>query len=109
MFGELLEHTIRICALSVNLVHCDNDWHLGRTSVSNCLDRLGHDTVICSDDENNNVCRLGTTGSHGGERLVARSINERQGMPVLFDLIGADVLGNSTGLTCNNIRIANLV
>ena len=50
--------------------------HLGRLGVVERLDRLGHDAVVGGDDEHDDVGGLGATGAHGGERLVARRVDE---------------------------------
>ena len=52
--------------------------HLGGLGVVDGLDRLGHDAVVGGDHEHDDVGRLGAAGAHGGERLVARGVDEGQ-------------------------------
>ncbi len=57
--------------------------------------------------------RLRTTGTHGGERLVTRGVDE--GDLALFvvdvgrDLVGTDVLGDATGLARDHVGLADRV
>lgn len=75
------------------------------------LDRLRHDAVVGRDHEDRDVGRLGTTGTHGGERLVTRGVDE--GDATLFvvdlggDLVRTDVLRDATGLARNDVRLAD--
>ena len=56
---------------------------------------------------------LRTTGTHGGERLVTRGVDE--GDPALLavdlgrDLVGTDVLGDATGLLGDHVGLADRV
>ena len=62
--------------LAVDLVDRHDDRHLGRLGVVDRLDGLGHDAVVGRDHEDHDVGGLGATGPHGGERLVARGVDE---------------------------------
>ena len=51
---------------------------------------------------------LGAAGAHGGERLVARRVEERDLAAVgHVDLVGADVLGDAAGLGVDDRRLAD--
>ena len=75
------------------------------------LNGLGHHTIVGGDHEDRDVGELGTTGTHGGERLVARGIEEgdlaRFAFKVHGDLVGTDALGNAAGLTCDDVGLAD--
>ncbi len=77
------------------------------------LDRLRHDTVIGSDHEDRDVGGLRTTSTHGGERLVARGVDE--GDPALLaahlgrHLVRTDVLRDAAGLAGDDVRAAERV
>ncbi len=74
------------------------------------LNGLRHDGIVSSDNDNRNIRHLGTTRTHGGERFVPRGIEESDVLPVLqFHIVGTNVLRNTTGLTRNDIRIADMV
>ena len=76
VLGELLADLVRVGALLVDLVDRDHDRHVGRLGVVERLDRLRHDAVVGRDHEDRDVGDLGTTGTHGGERLVTRGVDE---------------------------------
>ena len=71
------------------------------------LDRLRHDTVVGRDHQDGDVGGLRTTGTHGGERLVTRGVDEGDAALVVVDvggdLVGADVLGDATGLLVDHV------
>ena len=52
---------------------------------------------------------LGAAGTHGGERLVARGVEEGDGLAVVVDLVGADVLGDAAGLAGGDVGLADRV
>lgn len=61
------------------------------------FDRLRHHAVVGCDDQDRNVGRLRTTGTHCREGGVAGRIDEGDLLTVLLHLIGADMLGDATG------------
>ena len=73
------------------------------------LDGLGHHAVVGGDDEHDDVGDLRAAGPHGGERLVARRVDERDRVVVPLDLVGADVLGDAAGLARDDVGGADLV
>ena len=71
---------------------------------------LWHDVVIGSNDNNGNIGDLSTTGTHGSERLVTWRIEEGDVLAVLhLHVVSTDVLSDTTGLTSNHIRLADIV
>ena len=84
--AELLEHDavlqqvlldlLRVGRGQVDLVDRDDHRHAGVLGVADRLDRLRHDLVVGRDDEDDDVGHLGAAGAHGGERLVARRVEE---------------------------------
>ena len=71
------------------------------------LDGLGHHAVVCSYYKNGDICGLGAAHTHGCERLMSRCIQEGDLLAVLLNHIGADMLGDSSGLLCRHIRLAD--
>ena len=68
------------------------------------LDGLRHHAVIGGHHQDHDVGNAGAAGAHGGESLVARRVDECD----LFagrhlHLIGADVLGDATGLAGRDV------
>ena len=76
VLGELGHDPGRIGVLAVDLVDGDHDRHLGGPGVVECLEGLGHHAVVGGHHEHHDVGGLGATGPHGGERLVARGVDE---------------------------------
>ena len=60
----------------IDLVDRDDHRHAGVLGVADRLDRLRHDLVVGRDDEHDDVGDLRAAGAHGGERLVARRVEE---------------------------------
>ena len=111
VFGELRADLRRVGALLVNLVDRHHDWHVGGLRVVDGLHRLRHHAVVGGDHQDRDVGGLGAAGTHGGERLVARGVDEgdRPLRPVEVDadLVGADVLGDAAGLLLADVRLTD--
>ena len=97
-------HAVGVRVGQVDLVDRDDDRHLGRARVRDRLARLRHDAVVGGDDEHGDVRDLRAAGAHGGERLVARRVEERDLAAVVLDLVGADVLRDPAGLGLDDRR-----
>ena len=107
--GELGLDAVRVGVGQVDLVDGDDDRHLGRARVRDRLLRLRHDAVVGGDDEHGDVRHLRAAGAHGGERLVARRVEERDLPAVDVDLVRADVLRDPAGLGLDDRRLADRV
>src|SRR4051812_6918470 len=102
VLGELLADLGGGGPLLFDLVDRDHDRHLGGLGVVERPDRLRHDAVVGRDDQDDDVGDLRASGTHRGERLVTRGVDEGD-RPLLAlqlgdDLVGADVLGDAAGL-----------
>ena len=107
---ELLAHLHGVGGWLINLVDSKDDRHTGSRSVVDGLLGLRHHAVVGSDDDNSNIGHLGTTGTHGSKCLVSRSIEEGDSTAVVqLHRVGTDVLGDTTGLTGNDVGIADIV
>ena len=67
------------------------------------LDRLGHNAVIGSYDQDSDIGSIGTASTHGCESLMTRGIEEGDGATVVIDHRSTDVLGNPACLTGSDI------
>jgi hypothetical protein len=109
VLGELTAHLGGVGALLVHLVDGDHDRDLGGLGVVERLDGLRLDAVVGRDDQHDDVGDLGTTGTHGGEGLVARGVDEGQLAHAALDrvvhLVGADVLGDAAGLALDDVGL----
>src|SRR5207302_1264627 len=95
LLGQLLMDAVDVGVFLVDLVDGDDDRHVRGARVVDRLDRLRHHAVVGGHDQDNEVGDLGAPGAHGGERLVARRVDEHDWMPIGgFDLVGADPLGD---------------
>ena len=111
VFGELPADLGRVGALLVDLVDRHHDRHVGRLRVVDGLHRLRHHAVVGRHHEDRDVGGLRTAGTHRGERFVARGVDEGDrplgAVQVDLDLIGADVLGDATGLALAHVGLAD--
>ena len=97
--GKLVLHAVRVGVRLVDLVHRDDERHLGRLRVADGLQRLGHHAVVRRHDDHRDVGDLRPAGTHRGERLVTRGVQEDDALAVLRgDLGRADVLGDAAPL-----------
>ena len=108
--GELFLDFVGIGMGLVNLVDSEDDRHTGCGSVVDSFDGLRHDAVVGSHDDYDKVGNLRTTGTHSGKRLVTGSIEEGYVAAIgELHIIGADVLGNTAGLTGDDISLTDVV
>jgi hypothetical protein len=105
--GHLGAHAVWLRTLLVDLVDGDEDRHLGGLGVVDRLARLGHHAVVGGDDDDRDVGDLGAAGAHGGERLVARRVEEGDDLVFVVDLVGADVLGDAARLARHHLGLAD--
>jgi len=107
LLSELLMHAIDIGAL-VDLVDGHDDRHPGDPRVLDRLHGLRHDAVVRGDHEHYQVGDLRAASPHGGERLVARGVDEHHRVPVgRVDSVCADALRDAAGLACRDSRLAD--
>ena len=106
---ELGAHPRRVRPLLVDLVDGDDDRDVGRVGVVDGLVGLRARAVVGGDHDHGDVRHPGAAGTHGGERLVARGVQEGDGLAVVMDLVGADVLRDATGLAGGDLGLADRV
>jgi hypothetical protein len=102
---ELSPHPHGVRLRLVDLVHGHHDGYAGGPGMVQRLDRLRHDPIVGGHDQHGDVRDLGATGPHGGERLVARRIDERDHLGVLANLVGPDVLGDPARLPRDHVGL----
>src|SRR5271169_4806728 len=113
VLGELGPHPLRVGALLVDLVDRHHDRHAGRLRVVQRLGGLRLHAVVGRHHQHHEVGGLGAAGAHGGERLVARGVDEGDLPLVTVDLgghlVGADVLGDAAGLAGHHVGVPDRV
>ena len=113
VLGQLATDLVRLCVRLIDLVDRHDDRNVRSLGVVNRLNGLRHNAVVCGHHEDGQVRRLRTAGTHGGERLVARGIEEGDGalatLDLDIDLVSADALGNATGLLATIVGVADRV
>ena len=109
ILGELGADPFRVGALFVDLVDRDQHRHVGRAGVVDRLFGLRHDAVVGGDHHDHHVGDLGAAGAHRGEGGVARGVEEGDRLVVVVHLVGADVLGDATGLARGDLGLADRV
>ncbi len=62
---------------------------------------------ITGTDEDGDVRGVSAAGAHSGECLVARRVQERNPPVIVLDLVGADVLRDTTTLAAGHILVAD--
>ena len=102
--GHLGAHAVGRGALLVDLVDRHQHRHLGRLGVVDGLARLRLHAVVGGHHDDGDVGHLGAAGAHGGERLVARRVEEGDRLVAHVDLVGADVLGDPARLSGHDLR-----
>ena len=107
VLGQAFHHALGVCGGLIHLVHCHDNLDICSLGVVDGLDGLGHDAVVGSNHQNCNIGHVGTAGTHGGERLVARGIQEGDEAVVDLDLICTDGLRDAAGLACGNVGLAD--
>ena len=107
--GHLAAHALRIGPLLVDLVDRDDDRHVGRLRVVDRLFGLRLHAVVGRDHDHGDVGDAGAARTHGGERLMARGVEERDELVAVVHLVRADVLGDATGLARGDLGRADAV
>ena len=86
---------------------------MGRLRVVDGFDGLRHHAVVGSHHEDRDVGEFRATGTHGGEGLVARGVEERDlaflTLEIHGDLVCTDALRDAAGLTGDDVGAADRV
>ena len=94
----------------IDLVDGEDDGNARSHGVVDGFLGLGHHIVVGGNDDNGDVGDLCTASTHGGERFVTGGVEEGDGAAIFeADIVGTDVLCDTTGLTGDDIGVANVV
>jgi hypothetical protein len=81
----------------------------GRLGVLDGFLGLRHHAVVGRHHQDHDVGGLCAAGTHGGEGLVARGVQEGDHAARRFHVVGADVLRDATGLARRHLGAADVV
>ena len=108
--SEVLTYLVWVSTWLVYLVDGKHHRHVSCLSMSYSLLGGRHDRVVGSNDDDSDIGNLCTTGTHGGERLVTRGVEEGDATSVReLNVVGTDVLSDATSLTCYDVGVAHVV
>ena len=96
-------------ALHVHLIDGDQERDLGVLRVFQRLVRLRHEAVIGRDHEHGDIGDIGSTGAHFRKRRVTRSVEESDLPIVKLDLVGTDVLRDSSRFTGGHVSFSDSI
>ncbi len=103
LFGELLEHPVRIGLFAVDLVERHDDRDVRCLRVVDRLDGLWHHPVVRGHHQHDDVGHVGATCAHCREGLVARRVDEGDRVSLPLDLVRAHVLGDPPGFAGGHV------
>ena len=109
VLGQLVLDALRIGVFTVDLVDRHDERYARRLRMLDRLNRLGHDTVISSHNQDNNIRRLRAACAHRREGRVARCIEERDHALVGRDRVRADVLRDTASFTRSHLGMADVI
>src|SRR5262249_8261993 len=95
LLRQLAVNLVEVDVRQVDLVEGNDDRNLGGLGVRDGLLGLRHHAVVGGDDQHDDVGDVGTSGPHGGKRLVAGGVNEGDQLALVLDLVGTDVLSDA--------------
>ncbi len=79
----------------INLVQSDNNGHFGGLGVVDGFTGLRHDTVVSRYDYDGDMGDMSSSCTHSGKCFVTWCIQEGDFLAIDFNLVSADVLGDS--------------
>ena len=108
--SKFLTHAVGVGTWLVYFVNSKYHRYVSCLSVCDSLLCSRHHGIIGSNDNDSNVSNLCTTGTHGSKCLVSRSVEEGYLTTILkLNVVGTNVLCNTTCLTGNNVGLAYIV
>ena len=107
---QVFTYLIRVSSWLINLIDSEYHWYTSSLCMSNSLLGSRHDWVVRRNDDNHDIGNLCTTSTHSSKGFVTRSIKESNLTAILqCYTICTDMLGNTTCLTSNHIRVTDMV
>ena len=73
------------------------------------FDGLRHDTIISGNNQNYQIGDFGTAGTHCCKSLMTRCIQKNDLAFIRGNIVGSNVLGNSSGFIFGNIGFTDYI
>jgi hypothetical protein len=108
-FGKLLFNTVWVGIGFIDLVQCHHDRNARALAWAMASRVWGITPSSAATTKHHNIRTLRTTRTHLRERRVTGGIEEGDETPLLFNLIRADMLGNSACFACRYFCLTDRV
>ncbi len=110
IFGrQLVFDAIGVGAFFIHFVDCHNQRNTSGTSMQNSFFGLRHNTIVSSDNQNNDIGTFRAARSHSRERCVPGRVQEGNHAVTGFYVIGTDMLGNTARFTTGHFGLADII
>jgi len=93
----------------IDLVHSNHDRNISGSGMVYRLFRLGHDTIVSSNNKDNNIRNLCTSCPQCGKGFMARRIEENDILSLEVYLVSADMLGNTPCLCLRDFCLPDCI
>ncbi len=107
--NQFILHPVRIGIFTINLVDCDDQRYFCRLGMHDRFLRLWHHAIIRGYDQDDDISDLSAPGTHGRKRRVTGRIEKSDHALIRFNVVGTDVLGNTTGFSIGHAGSADVV
>jgi len=108
--GQCFLDFFRIGTGFIHLVDGEDNGNISSRGMVDGLNGLRHHVVVCGHNDDGDVGNTGSTGTHGGKRFMTRGIEKGYLATTRhLDVIGANVLGDTTSLTGDDVGLADIV
>ena len=108
--SKLFFYLIWISRRLIYFINCKYNRNTCSRSMIYSFDSLRHHIIICSNNNNSNICYLSATSTHSRKCLMSWSIQESNTTAIFqFYIIRSYMLGNSSRFTGNNISIPDII
>ena len=109
ILGQLLLDSVNVSARLVDLIDCNDDFHVRSLCMVDRLDSLRHDTVICRNDQHGDIRGIRAAHTHSRKCLMTRCVEECDLLPVDRDHVSADMLRDTARLAVGHMCIPDRV
>ena len=106
---KLVKHVIGISRRLIHLINSYYNINSCRLSVVDCLNGLGHNAVVCRNNEDRDIGGLRTSHTHCGERLVTGGIKEGNVLALCLNSVSTDRLSNTARLAASYVCVSDSV